>query len=240
MPNSKREEILEAIKQTAEKNSGMPLGVKAFENQTGIKQGEWRGIYWARWSDVVKDAGLTPINTFTTRTEKSVLLEKLIPAIRHFGKIPTTMESRIYNKTISKLPESATIRNHFPTKTDLINALVAYAIGKPELEDIASLFEQVDVPEEDVAKSGLKEGHVYLLKSGSHYKIGKSDNLERRVKEISVAMPEALTLIHAIRTDDPDGIEAYWHRRFADCRAKGEWFKLSTPDIVAFKRRKFQ
>jgi len=37
-----------------------PLGRDRFERETGIREGDWSGRYWARWNDAVKEAGLAP------------------------------------------------------------------------------------------------------------------------------------------------------------------------------------
>lgn len=136
--------------------------------------------------------------------------------------------------------------NRLGALAERIELVRQYAIEHPEFADVLrSLPEghggEVDASKEEPA-TGATDGFVYmgLLKMGRErrYKIGKTSLVERRKDQISIQLPEDLELLHAIKTDDPTGIESYWHNRFSAKRTKGEWFSLSFEDVKAFKRRK--
>lgn len=236
-----KERILSEIKRLAEANGGKAPGKGLFERETGIVESDWYGKIWLRWNDVVSEAGLEP-NKMNQRLSRDLVLDKYAEVCRHYRKPPTKAELRYYAIEAPDFIGVNTFTAHFGNKNGMIVALRDRAIERNE-DDLMAILPVVKVtPKPSINDNPSKtlEGWVYLLQSGAHFKVGRSDELEKRVKQISVALPEKVDLVHAIKTDDPPGIEAYWHRRFADQRANGEWFKLTPADVKAFKRRKFQ
>jgi hypothetical protein len=233
-----RDQIISEIRRLASANGGQPPGFRLFEQQTGITPSAWRGVYWARWGEAVTDAGFQP-NVAPSKYDEEFLLGRIAEVCRHFGRIPAAMDFRIYGKSRPKFFSHKAIYRHFQSTDNMLRRLAQWARADESRADIAAMLAG-RVDSEPEAKRPA-EGHVYLIRWGTNFKIGRGDDLERRVKQVRTGLPDSGSLVHAIRTDDPPGIEAYWHRRFADKRApNGEWFKLTAADVTAFKRRKFQ
>ncbi|MBK8631425.1 MAG: GIY-YIG nuclease family protein [Sphingomonadales bacterium] len=169
------------------------------------------------------------------------ILTAIAQACFALNRWPSPNDLRLYGRQHPGFPSTTTIEKRFPKRVLLVEAMREWSLESKNYS-YAAVADMLPVPVEKKLENreNLKFGHVYLLRAGEYYKIGQSADLEKRVKAINVALPDKATLDHAIATDDPSGIEAYWHRRFADRRMNGEWFKLSKSDVLAFKRRKFQ
>jgi len=53
------------------------------------------------------------------------------------------------------------------------------------------------------------KGFVYLLRFGKNYKIGRTNVVGRRLRELAIQLPQKPKMVHVIETDDPEGIEQY-------------------------------
>lgn len=232
-----KQDILNAIQKTAKENGGVPLGRERFERETGIKPYDW-GKYWAKFSDVQREAGFSP-NTLNSAYDKEFILEKFIVLMRELGRYPTRGDLLVKSTSDPEFPAPNTM-TRFGNKRETAQKILDYAIQKG-YGDVVGLCEVIlENSKEEESDSDDSEvnqvGAVYLFKHGKFYKIGKTNDTVRRGNELKIQLPENLDLIHEIKTDDPSGIEAYWHRRFETKRMNGEWFDLSSADLKAFKR----
>jgi len=241
-----KQHILDEIKRTAEENGGEPLGRGRFRKETGIRVSDWCGIYWSKWGDAQREAGYEA-SKLKEGYDKEWLIQQLISLIRELKKFPPGPEIRMKRRRTKDFPcENALDRGIGRTKSKKIQRILAYCANKNEYQDIVAICSEVadsprGKPEYDSGESETEWGEVYLMKSGRSYKIGKTKNpVGKRQYEIGTKLPELPDVVHTISTDDIAGIENYWHQRFEKKRVRGEWFELSSSDVKAFKRRKFQ
>jgi hypothetical protein len=239
-----RDEILDAMRRTAEENGGKPLGTDRFERATGIGASDWIR-YWSRFGDIQKDAGLEP-NKLNAAYGDAYLFEKMIGLIRELKKYPTQSEQQTKFYRESTFPARATFQR-IGNKTQFISKLLVHCSDKPEYADIVTILEPLMPANAAPAGTGApvqdsdngSYGFVYLVKGHpGEYKIGRTNLVDRRLSELGATAAIEHKLEHEIKTDDPSNIEAYWHKRFQEKRMRGEWFRLSPVDVKAFKRWK--
>jgi len=236
-----RQSILNEIRRTAAENGGTPLGRLRLEKVAGIKASHWNK-YWARFGDACKEAGFIPNETPEAYSEEFLVLS-VIALCRELRRFPALSDLRVKRTYDATFPSSRTFDVRLGRKDDIIRKTLAYCHNRPELADIKAMcasLGEADKREPPKANSAMvQDGFVYLLKSGRFYKIGRTNHVGKRERDLAIQLPEETRTIHYIKTDDPPGIESYWHTRFSAKRKNGEWFDLSRDEVAAFKRRKF-
>ena len=236
-----KEHILREIQRTAKANGGIALGRTRFERATGIRYYDWYGRHWTRWEDAVREAGVEP-SRMNEAFEEDFLLGHLVLLTRSLGRVPVHGDLLMARRSDSEFP-SPNVFQRLGTKAQRASRILAYCESNPGNDDVAAFWQKVSTAKPMVTVVEAEDtpttvGYVYLLKHGTRreYKIGRTNNPLRREGELGIQLPEKCQPIHYIQTDDPEGVEAYWHRRFACKRKEGEWFALTPQDVRAFKR----
>jgi len=80
-------------------------------------------------------------------------------------------------------------------------------------------------------KPDLRAGFVYLLKAGPYYKIGRSVNVDNRLTQLAIQLPERPELVCSFQARDMVETERRLHHMFGHKRLNGEWFSLDDHDI---------
>lgn len=237
-----REEIIEWIRHISAQDGGKPVGYTRLANLTGITRRSWSGVYWASWADALREAGLEP-NSLNQRRDDDDLLLDAVALVRHFRKLPSEDEWRLASRNDPTLPRRTALRA-FGGRKGIVIKLRELAESDSTYADLLDLLPAAstddETPGDDIPAVPLRlsvAGYVYLMKAGKHYKIGHTTDVDRRKSQLGTMLPEPPNIVHKLETDDPAGIERYWHKRFRDKNVRGELFALSREDVAAFKRR---
>lgn len=179
--------IIAEIQRTASDNSGLALGQKTFEKETGISTSAWRGKYWRCWGDALQEAGFAA-NIPTEAHEPSFLVLSLARLTQKNRRFPTYADSRLEREANKMFPGYDSL-NRLGTRDERIELVRQYALEHPEFNDVLEILPKSpggdndgELPSDPAVTT--TEGFVYmaLLKIGreKRYKIGKAVLVGRR------------------------------------------------------------
>ena len=132
-----KQHIIDEIKRTAKANGGIPLGVDRFLKETGIKESDWRGRFWVRWNDAVREAGFKP-NQKQTAIDDDVLLDKLAVLVRELGHFPVIAELRMKDAQDPSFPNFK-VFSRFGRKHEWVARVCTYCETRPGYEDVLAI-----------------------------------------------------------------------------------------------------
>lgn len=108
-------------------------------------------------------------------------------------------------------------------------ALVALIITRVAQPPRCEFGDPIDLP-----KLPHPAGYVYVIQDTEFsklYKIGRTVEPARRLKDIRNILPGSSEIIAIVDTQDAPTLEWQLHQRYAESRERGEWFALTDAQV---------
>jgi T5orf172 domain len=124
---------------------------------------------------------------------------------------------------------------YFSQPQELLEGAIAIRLNLPKIERLNNGFPtQTQTHRTSIPRSGI----VYVIQSGktSLYKIGRTTNLERRLKQLQTMNSHNLSIWKVIYCPDAIALETSLHRKFKHCRQNSEWFFLDENCLKEIER----
>lgn len=74
--------------------------------------------------------------------------------------------------------------------------------------------------------------YLYLIQCQQFFKIGIANDVEGRLAQLSTGNPFELKVLAVYGFSNAESVERSLHQRFANTRARGEWFSLDDRDLL--------
>lgn len=237
-----KEDIIAEIRRLAPERGGR-ISIRAFCSATGIPEHQILGAHWSTWNEALTEAGILTSSFFQPKTQDASVIEAFVQLVHRLKKWPTQTDlllERRRNRSFPSVPVVRRVKRELP----FASRIVSYCSGRTDLVDVLRIAAEVAKSEKAETPVPIRasiHGYVYMMRSGRRYKIGHTNSPSRRHRDVRLDLPDPTTVVHTIATDNPVGIEAYWHGRFSSKRVRDtEFFSLEASDVAAFKRRKYQ
>jgi hypothetical protein len=234
-----RSELIRRIREVA-KRRGEGIGSEAFSQEAGISSYELK--LHGRWNDLKREAGLATRDFMKPKLPTGQVIEALARIMIRDRAWPTRLDLQRARRRDRSMPDWRVFES-VRDEPEFFENLLKLCAERAEFRDLIEVVKsqaaaRLDAPPVDV--SARVRGYVYMMRSGRRYKIGRTNSPSRRHREVKIDLPDPTSIVHTIETDDPSGIEEYWHKRFAEKRVREtEFFELSQSDVAAFKRRRY-
>lgn len=93
------------------------------------------------------------------------------------------------------------------------------------------------MPKRTVKRKSPEANHIYVASLFGYYKIGRTWNVDQRMKSLSqTLLPAPFVIVLSSRVYSGPKVEKALHNRYSSKRIRGEWFSLDSQDIDDIKQ----